>query len=487
MIIIKIYCLNKKVIMEQKFVIKPVRNVDKMIHRFNNFIETANLNRNKYQQEGLEWCLMHEMNNQGGIIADEMGLGKTILSLGLMVSNVKKRTLIVLPSILVNQWVSIIKSKLNTEPLIYYGVNRHRITKEKLIESKIVVTTYGVVAQIDTERKNKSLNNENHLVDIEWNRIIFDEAHHMRNRKTKKYLSSQKLKSSIKWCITGTPIQNRINDVISLFTILNYDRKYVMKNIDTLIEEKILRRKKKEVGIILPKLNIINVNVTWKSEEEKELNKHFDFNNTEETKLKSYLCSSHLTQYLRGRQICISPMLLKYKIQELIDDKLINEDYIKLFNNNSKINGVVDVIKRNNNNNRKIIFCHFNEEMYLLYDKLTYNKYYDESEISILNGSNGINERKKILNNSQIKVLIIQIQTGCEGLNLQEYNEIYFVSPSWNPSVEDQAIARCHRYGQKKDVNVYRFYMENLKNQTNMDNYINNTQTDKRKIMEIID
>ncbi len=94
---------------------------------------------------------------------------------------------------------------------------------------------------------------------------------------------------------------------------------------------------------------------------------------------------------------------------------------------------------------------------------------------------------KKILNNSQIKVLIIQIQTGCEGLNLQEYNEIYFVSPSWNPSVEDQAIARCHRYGQKKDVNVYRFYMENLKNQTNMDNYINNTQTDKRKIMEIID
>ena len=92
-----------------------------------------------------------------------------------------------------------------------------------------------------------------------------------------------------------------------------------------------------------------------------------------------------------------------------------------------------------------------------------------------------------ILENSDTKILIIQIQTGCEGLNLQQYNEIYFVSPSCNPSIEDQAIARCHKYGKEKEVYVYKFYMENLSNQINMDSYIDNTQENKRELMTIID
>jgi len=473
--------------MEKSFLIKPVRNVDKMIHRFNNFIKTANLKYNKYQEDGLKWCLLQEKINTGGIIADEMGLGKTILSLGLIISNVKPRTLIVLPSILVNQWVDIIKNKLNVKPVVYYGVNRNRITKDELINSKIVITTYGVVAQIDTDRKNKSLKNENYLPDIEWSRIIFDEAHHMRNRKTQKYTSSMKLNSQIKWCITGTPIQNRINDLVSLFTILNYDRKYVIKNKELLIEEKILRRKKIDVGLILPKLNQINVTVTWKTEAEKILSNKFDFTrNSKPNKLKTHLCSSHLTEYLRGRQICISPLLLKNKVDELVDQGLLKEKYKTLFNSSSKINGVIEVIKRNKNDNKKIIFCHFNEEMDLLYDELTYNKYYNHNEIFKFNGNISNRERKMILENNDTKILIIQIQTGCEGLNLQQYNEIYFVSPSWNPSIEDQAVARCHRYGQEKEVYVYKFNMENLSNQINMDSYIDNTQENKRELMSII-
>ena len=70
-------------------------------------------------------------------------------------------------------------------------------------------------------------------------------------------------------------------------------------------------------------------------------------------------------------------------------------------------------------------------------------------------------KRKEILNSGKYSVLLLQIQTGCEGLNLQEhYNEIYFVSPHWNPAIEDQAVARCHRIGQKKQVDVFRFEME---------------------------
>jgi SNF2 family DNA or RNA helicase len=79
-------------------------------------------------------------------------------------------------------------------------------------------------------------------------------------------------------------------------------------------------------------------------------------------------------------------------------------------------------------------------------------------------------------------VLILQIQTGCEGLNLQEnYSEIYFVSPHWNPAVEEQAIARCHRIGQKKEVFVYRFEMGNfVEDLRTIENYVDNVQIRKK-------
>ena len=88
-------------------------------------------------------------------------------------------------------------------------------------------------------------------------------------------------------------------------------------------------------------------------------------------------------------------------------------------------------------------------------------------------------------------VLILQIQTGCEGLNLQEnYSEIYFVSPHWNPAIEDQAIARCHRIGQKKEVSIQRFEMSNFLKEgkdgevdtMTIDNYASSVQSHKRLI-----
>ena len=80
-------------------------------------------------------------------------------------------------------------------------------------------------------------------------------------------------------------------------------------------------------------------------------------------------------------------------------------------------------------------------------------------------------------------VLIIQIQTGCEGLNLQKFNEIYFIGPHWNPAVEDQAIARCHRIGQLKPVIVYRFIMEKFDDCESLDMYIRDIQEKKRGLV----
>jgi len=81
--------------------------------------------------------------------------------------------------------------------------------------------------------------------------------------------------------------------------------------------------------------------------------------------------------------------------------------------------------------------------------------------------------------------LILQIKTGNEGLNLQEYSEVYFVTPNWNPKVEEQAIARCHRLGQKKEVSVFRFVMGSFDDELrtkNIEMYSEFIQQEKREI-----
>jgi SNF2 family DNA or RNA helicase len=81
-------------------------------------------------------------------------------------------------------------------------------------------------------------------------------------------------------------------------------------------------------------------------------------------------------------------------------------------------------------------------------------------------------------------VLLLQIQVGCEGLNLQEFSEVYFLSPNWNPAIEDQAVARCHRIGQTQPVDIFRFSMEGFgRGSINIENYITDTQIIKRKKM----
>ena len=105
--------------------------------------------------------------------------------------------------------------------------------------------------------------------------------------------------------------------------------------------------------------------------------------------------------------------------------------------------------------------------------------------VAIIDGRIQKKTRDSIIRGSN-DVIILQVQTGCEGLNLQEkYSEVYFVSPNWNPAIEDQAIARCHRIGQTKDVVVYRFIMEDFVEKDNnitntIESYINNVQINKR-------
>ena len=147
-----------------------------------------------------------------------------------------------------------------------------------------------------------------------------------------------------------------------------------------------------------------------------------------------------------------------------------NMPYSNPLHASSKIHAVVESVLANKaNGTGKLIFCHFREEIDSIVHLLR------EGGISTICAFDGrLSQAERILRLKQdFEVIVLQIQTGCEGLNLQKnFSEIYFVSPHWNPAIEDQAIARCHRIGQTKQVHVFRFTMNSFVQDNTLDHYI---------------
>ena len=142
------------------------------------------------------------------------------------------------------------------------------------------------------------------------------------------------------------------------------------------------------------------------------------------------------------------------------------------------------------------MFCHYRGEI----DEIQQRLLRHEMTVETFDGRTPPHERERILTSTDCDVLILQIQTGCEGLNLQHFSEIYFVSPHWNPAVEDQAIARCHRIGQEKETRVFRFNMAGFhvasaeeedgpetSMQATLEEYSLEVQKAKREIMTMLD
>jgi hypothetical protein len=159
---------------------------------------------------------------------------------------------------------------------------------------------------------------------------------------------------------------------------------------------------------------------------------------------------------IQAKQSCIYPRLACRKSVPQMPP-CEDENY------SSKISKVVrTILSRKDNGKRKIVFCHFRGEIDYIQARLT--TAFPSLVVRYLDGRTKESERRQILApDADIDVLILQIQTCCEGLNLQQFSEVYFVSPDWNPAVEDQAIARCHRFGQTEPVSVFRFIMAPLR------------------------
>jgi SNF2 family DNA or RNA helicase len=510
----------------------------KKVSKFDEYIQKAGLEPKQYQREGVEFCLRREqpqVNNTppilGGIIADEMGLGKTIVMMGLILANIAafRRTLIVVPVALIAQWVAQIKKtiidtgvKSDLVVVVYHGfagkrrvvlsegcdgmVWCHRPPKNAAAGAAaidIVITTYGCVAMEEPAlvSKKKPANvvlnapkaKAMSLLTFRANRVIFDEAHHLRNKSSRVFKGAMRVvggRQASVWIVTGTPIQNKISDLKSLCYVLGF------KTCDVDTEEKrkairdeyVLRRTKVSVGMVVaggedeeeeardageiqcaPRLQSLKhykSQVPWTSERELDLSReiHRSARNTTDR-------AERLKLYTRMRQMCVWPALIMGRgggdSGLVVDDAthgLSMEDFQVAVSKQSKMDRVVATMAAEavggGGRRKSIVFCHYRREMVQLREMLLRDGVVvaDERDIAIIDGTVSARERALIFATAPT-VLILQIRTCSEGLNLQEYSDVYFVSPHWNPCVEDQAIARCYRMGQTNGVRVFRFYM----------------------------
>ncbi|MBM10178.1 MAG: hypothetical protein CMF69_11545 [Magnetovibrio sp.] len=434
----------------------------------------------KHQEEAVQWCLDREKGRvswnddlvvRGGILADEMGLGKTFVMLGLLVANFTRQgTLIIVPRSILYQWEGIIKKFFGHKPVVYHGA----VHPEDLHDAPIVLTTYGTAVSRSLSLRSRK-----------WGRLICDEAHHLRNRGN-NYTVVRLIQARRRWMLTGTPIQNSTEDIKALFTIVGLGY-LTSDSLDDAMENFLLRRTKADVGIKLPALRFHDIQVEWEDEDEKvtaaAVHNVAYTGGLNEGELAENIGHSTFVRYLRAKQMCLYPRLL---------------DSIVDVYESSKLDTVANLIRKRRHNGRpKLVFAYFHHEIDELKKRLA------GMSVGILDGRT--TERSALLASGQTavdtlvmlpkeiaklvggylqyQVLIVQIQTACEGLNLQQFKEIYFTGPHWNPAVEDQAVARCHRIGQKDEIDVFRFTMAAFKVGPSLDLYIQKKQGLKREMM----
>lgn len=480
--------------------------LDGRMGRFNTYLERTKMDHKKYQYDGVRWIVDNETrvnphsNVRGGFIADEMGLGKTIMMIGTLLCNFLPKTLIVVPPVLVDQWFTQIYRTTGHKALVYHGTKKRHITVEMLSKAPIVVTTYGALTLTRNQLKAGDVTL---LHKISWDRIVYDEAHHLRNPRTTRHISAKKLATKIRWLVSGTPIQNNKKDFYSLCSMIGLPASFYTEssNLDVLAKAFILKRTKKLVGINMPDMIVGKNMVQWGNQKEKQLSEEIHsalafskvLPSADASKLviDSIQESGRLSILLRARQTCIFPKLMAAKLDSLVQRGALSDysAYKEAFNCSSKLDFAVQkILQRKDNGCGKLIFCHFREEIDEIAARLLQG---GMKQVAKIDGRTSNGKRSEILAGKN-DALILQIQTGCEGLNLQEnYSEIYFISPHWNPAIEDQAVARCHRIGQKKTVYVERFEMSPFTPTTEQairtitaDNYVSFVQDEKRIVSQ---
>jgi len=400
-----------------------------------------------YQRDGVRWMLGMEGQTsgpKGGFLCDEMGLGKTVQLISVILGNPRDRTLIIVPKSIITQW----RDELNkfapqVSVHVYDGPDR---TIDE--HTKVTIAPYTLLSDRKTETTP--------LHRVLWDRVILDEAHEIRNNQSKTFKSVCKLKTDIKWLVTGTPVFNSMNDFVNLCTFLGVPKNFVQGRTKEIKDIYILRRTKEDLAKIndrltLPPCYFENVELDMFPEEKALYECVFleaqgiiqeAFRHAQSLNSKNMVILECL---LRARQCMIWPQMYLNGVAKQNETKPE-----KWEGRSNKMETLFRLLKEHPTE-KSLIFCQFRGEMNYIQSQL-------DCPVFRIDGSVSRDERvRQIEGFKRVEggaVFIIQIKSGGQGLNLQEATRVYITAPAWNPATELQAIGRSHRTGQTQAVHV---------------------------------
>lgn len=405
-----------------------------------------------YQHTGVKWLVERETSPKysGGFLCDEMGLGKTVQLIATILINPKPRTLIIVPKSIVGQWYSeIARFAPSLRTHTFDGAKRALPVNIP----DVVIAPYSVLPQ----RKGSP---PCELLGVSWDRVILDEGHEIRNKKSKSHIACCALQAPIRWVVTGTPVFNSMKDFVNLCRFVTIPREVVQGYTDEVRRDYVLRRTKEEVArhnkrLELPPCDFQNMELEMYPEEKELYNEVFE--NGQDV-VRSVLASENrgahqmalLECLLRSRQVMTWPQLY-------LDGMALKEetDPIRWSGRSRKMEALIESIKTHPTE-KTLVFTQFMGEMDRIQDLLV------ESNIKTfrIDGSVSKDDREDRIKGFKAgpfpSVFLIQIKAGGVGLNLQDATRVYITTPAWNPATELQAIGRAHRTGQMRKVVVRR-------------------------------
>ncbi|QYR60835.1 DEAD/DEAH box helicase family protein [Fusobacterium polymorphum] len=409
-----------------------------------------------YQKYGYKWLKYLTDNNLGACLADDMGLGKTLQAIALL-SNLheekKKKSMVIMPKSLIYNWENEIKKfapKLKVG--VYYGINRDFSSLKKV---DVILTTYGTIR-----------NDIENLLEHKFDLLILDESQNIKNINSQTTKAVLLLNAKKRVALSGTPIENNLLELYSLFRFLNpemfgsvqrFTNSYILpiqKYSDTSTIEELkkkiypflLRRVKKEVLEDLPdkieKLVYVDMNDEHRKFYEERRKYYYSLlqkNTSSQGNFDKFFVLQAINEL---RHIVSSPELESKKIISSKKEVLI-ENVIEAIENNHKV----------------LVFVNYLSSIESICDSLKENK------IKYLKMTGQTKDRQtlvdKFQNDSRYKVFVMTLKTGGVGLNLVSADTIFIYDPWWNTTVENQAIDRAYRLGQDKTVFAYKMIMRN--------------------------
>ncbi|MFD1066797.1 SNF2 helicase associated domain-containing protein [Oceanobacillus locisalsi] len=410
-----------------------------------------------YQQDGVRWMLAVAEAGLGGVLADEMGLGKTVQAIAFCMTKYeqqeqaeeKKPVLVVCPTSLCHQWKQEWEMFAPSFSVgIMEGTVKERNQKKKAWQTYDVwIISYGILKnEIDWLKKHVTLQT-----------IIFDEAQYFKNPATQIFRTVKKLQATFRFALTGTPLENKIEDVWSVFHVVFPELLGGLKDFAWLTNNQVLRRihpfmlrrEKKDVLQDMPVKTEYLERVPL-TEEQKQIYmsylsklkhpkwKHLDQDTVRKNRIRI------LAGLTRLRQICCDPGLFV-------------RDYEGESAKRKRLMEIVKDAKRSGK--RMLIFSQFTQMLQRIGDALRI----EDISYFYLDGQTPPEERLQIcraFNQGKNDICLISLKAGGTGLNLVGADTVVLYDTWWNPAVEDQAIDRAHRIGQTDDVTVIRLLAE---------------------------